>query len=210
MQMRRLVTTVILCIGCLAAADAQTTFTQRIQQDNSKGGKMTITHSQAIDRLVNGANNYPTPSTAATTVTTPTKPAETTVTPAAPSVRKEAARTEPKRDTVSVDRVGETIVDTHKKVMKGGYKVTGFRVQAYAGGNQRKDRLKAEQVGNDIKAHFPDEPIYTHFYSPRWICRVGNYRTYEEAHEMLLNIRKLGYKSASIVKGKITVPYIDQ
>ena len=50
-------------------------------------------------------------------------------------------------------------------------------------------------------------PVYVHFYSPRWICRVGNYRTYEEAHQMLQNLRKLGYNQASIVKGKITVQY---
>ena len=71
----------------------------------------------------------------------------------------------------------------------------------------RKDRQRAEQVGNTIKQNFPTEPIYVHFYSPRWICRVGNYRTYEEAHEMLMNIRKLGISGASIVKGKITVQY---
>ena len=46
-----------------------------------------------------------------------------------------------------------------------------------------------------------------HFYSPRWICRVGNYRTYEEAHQMLVSLRKLGYTQATIVKGKITVSY---
>ena len=92
--------------------------------------------------------------------------------------------------------------------MRGGYKVNGYRVQAFAGGNQRKDRQKAEQVGNTINANYPDTPVYVHFYSPRWICRVGNYRTYEEAHEMLMNIRnKLGISGASIVKGKITVPY---
>ena len=98
-------------------------------------------------------------------------------------------------------------IDTRKKVMRGGMKVNGYRVQAFAGGNQRKDRQKAEQIGSTIKASYPREPIYVHFYSPRWICRVGNYRTYEEANEMLQNIRKLGISGASIVKGKITVQY---
>ena len=88
-----------------------------------------------------------------------------------------------------------------------GYKVSGYRVQAFAGGNSRKDRLQAEQIGNEIKSHFAGVPVYVHFYSPRWICRVGNYRTYEEAHQMLLSLRKLGYTQATIVKGKITVPY---
>jgi len=97
------------------------------------------------------------------------------------------------------------VVDMRKKVMRRSQKVNGYRVQAFAGGNTRNDRKKAEQVGNNIKMKYPDEPIYVHFYSPRWICRVGNYRTYEEANRMLQNVRKMGYKSASIVKGKITV-----
>jgi hypothetical protein len=36
---------------------------------------------------------------------------------------------------------------------------------------------------------------------------VGNYRTYEEAHQMLVSLRKLGYSQATIVKGNITVSY---
>ena len=38
---------------------------------------------------------------------------------------------------------------------------------------------------------------------------MGNYRTYEEAHQMLNAVKKLGYKSAIIVKVKITVPYLN-
>jgi hypothetical protein len=36
---------------------------------------------------------------------------------------------------------------------------------------------------------------------------MGNYRTIEEATEVLRAVKKLGYQSAIIVKGKITVPY---
>ena len=54
---------------------------------------------------------------------------------------------------------------------------------------------------------FPGQPVYVHFYSPRWICRVGNYRNYEEAAWMLQQLRKMGYKSAPIVKRTITVQY---
>ena len=101
----------------------------------------------------------------------------------------------------------ETTPDLSKKVMRGGVKVSGYRVQAFAGGNSRNDRIQAERIGNNIKSHFANVPVYVHFYSPRWICRVGNYRTYEEAHQMLVQLRNLGYNQASIVKGKITVQY---
>ena len=86
--------------------------------------------------------------------------------------------------------------------------MNGYRVQVYAGGNSRDARVKAERTGREINALFPREPVYVHFYSPRWICRMGNYRTYEEAHQVLNAVKKLGYQSAIIVKGKITVPYL--
>ena len=194
--MRRLVTIVILCIGCLMTASAQN-FTQRVQQKNKAGeGTVTITQDKAIDDLVNG------PATQL-----PEKNADETATQKAEQQKARELtlkRRESYRDTTNVD---PSSIDTRKKVMRGGMKVNGYRVQAFAGGNQRKDRQKAEQIGSTIKASYPYEPIYVHFYSPRWICRVGNYRTYEEANEMLQNIRKLGISGASIVKGKITGQY---
>jgi len=34
---------------------------------------------------------------------------------------------------------------------------------------------------------------------------MGNYRTYDEARSKMLEVRKMGYESATVVKGKITV-----
>lgn len=99
------------------------------------------------------------------------------------------------------------VVDMSKKVMRRSYKTNGYRVQVFAGGNSRNDKIKAQQAGNAVKAAFPSQPIYVHFYSPRWICRMGNYRTYEEANAILQQVKKLGYKQACIVKGKISVAY---
>ena len=86
-----------------------------------------------------------------------------------------------------------------------GYRTTGYRVQVFAGGSTRSDRQKAERTGNAMRQLLPGESVYVRFYSPRWVCRVGNYRTYEEAHEKMLAIRKMGYESATLVKGKIIV-----
>ena len=91
--------------------------------------------------------------------------------------------------------------------MRKSYKVDGYRVQVFAGGNSRNDKVKAQRIGNDIKQAFPEQPVYVHFYSPRWICRIGNFRTFEEANNILHQIQKMGYKQACIVSGKITVPY---
>ncbi len=98
-------------------------------------------------------------------------------------------------------------VDTGKKMMRNSYKVTGYRIQAYSGGNTRADREKANRIGDEIKQKYPEQPVYVHFYSPRWICRVGNFRSYSEAAQILKGIKAMGYKQACIVKGKITVAY---
>lgn len=91
--------------------------------------------------------------------------------------------------------------------MRNSRKVTGYRIQAYSGGNSREDRQKVESIGSAIKSRFPSLPVYVHFYSPRWICRVGNFRTYQEAESILKELKSMGYKQACIVKGKITVAY---
>ena len=193
-----------LCIGCISAADAQSSFTQRLQQSKNGEGKITVTQDKAIDELVNGP--VVTAPTRTKTTTTQQKPTETQQkTTEKPAEKKEL---EPK--AVAVEHHDTTTIDApeeiQKKIMKG-VKVAGYRVQVFAGGNTRKDRVKAERIGSEIKSLFPGVPVYVHFYSPRWICRMGNYRTYEEAHAVLERVKNNGYQSAIIVKGKITVQY---
>ena len=198
--MRRLITIIILCIGIFMNADAQT-FTQRIQKPVAGQGTVTIHQDSVIDRLVNNAT------LGIKSASAPAKPA--TQKPASQSGSASQSSQTGSTSLTSSSSLSSSVdtVDTSKKVIRGGYKVAGYRVQAFAGGNSRADRIKAEQTGNNIKAQFADVPVYVHFYSPRWICRVGNYRTYEEAHQMLVSLRKLGYTQATIVKGKITVSY---
>lgn len=76
----------------------------------------------------------------------------------------------------------------------------GYRIQIYAGGNTRSARDGALGAAQAIRSAFPDLPVYTEFVSPRWVCRVGDYRTYAEANEMLREIRKLGtFKELTIL-----------
>lgn len=190
--MRRFVTILMLCTGCLLTAGAQT-FTQRLQEKARAGeGTVTITHDKAIDDLVNRQSAMP---------ATASKPKVEQ--PAAP-VRK--SETKPQQPLEQVrDSVVNNVVITNRKNSGPGYRVDGYRVQAFAGGNHREDRQKAENIGATIQSRFPGVEVYVRFYSPRWVCRVGNYRTYEEANEMLKSIRSIGITGASIVKGKITV-----
>ena len=191
--MKRIAVIAILTAQCICGAQAQT-FLDRLKKPSKDKAVVTVTQDAAIDKLVNGDN------AANTTVTTKKTPSATTKKEPVEKPTSTNTTTSPASSTPEEP-------DMSKKVMKNSYKVTGYRVQAFAGGNTRSDRQKAENVGNAIKRRFPEQPIYVHFYSPRWICRVGNFRTYEEAHAMLLEIREMGYKQASIVKGKISVQY---
>ena len=98
-------------------------------------------------------------------------------------------------------------VDTTKKVMRGGRKIVGYRVQAFAGGNTREDRIKAEQVGSELKKRLPSQAVYVHFNTPRWTTRIGNFRKAENANSLLKTIKKFGYKQACIVKTTITAKH---
>ena len=197
--MRRLILFFTLCAGIVVNASAQT-FTQRVQQKKAGQGTVTIEESAEIDQLVNsavlGATTTTTKPTTPTSPTSPTKPTNPT---------SSTTTTKPTTTTDNGTTAEEAPVEITKKIRTGGTKVTGYRVQAFAGGNSRKDRIQAESVASRIKGSYPEVPVYTHFISPRWICRVGNYRTYEEAHQMLLSLRKMGFTEAVIVKGKITV-----
>ena len=202
------------------AANAQTTFTQRLQKSNAGEGKVTVTQSKEIDDLVNGPQDVVTPARQTTQPALSNQGNKSNQTTQSNQNTQKQPEKQPERQPEEkpkhpqIAAQPETTIDTtytedsRKKVMKG-YKVNGYRVQVFAGGNSRDARVTAERTGREINSLFPGEPVYVHFYSPRWICRMGNYRTYEEAHQILNAVKKLGYKSAIIVKGKITVPYIN-
>ena len=193
--MKHFIQILVLCIGIPMGAGAQT-FTQRLQKQPTAGqGSVTIHQSDSIDKLVN--STVLTPRTTSTTSTTsPTGKTSTTSSTSTTSKTSTTSTT----STSSPTNTTVVVPDTMPKMIRNGHKVVGYRVQAFAGGNSRKDRQKAEQVRNSIKSHYPNVPVYVHFYSPRWICRVGNYRTYEEAHQMLVSLRDLGFDQATIVK----------
>lgn len=215
----------MLCVASSAQAQG---YTKHIQQQETGRAKVIVRQSPEIDDLVNFADvSADKPGTPATThqddkltrkpatpnhntPETPHKPAEST----ASHPREQPHHTEtthpteaPKPETHTEESTEGPAIDTRRKVMRRSYKVRGYRVQVFAGGNSRDDKLKAQRAGSAIKAAFPNQPVYVHFYSPRWICRMGNFRSYEEASQVLREVQKLGYKQACIVSGQINVAY---
>ena len=204
-----IITTLIgLCIGITSGAQ---TYTQRLQKTAKGEATVTIHHDEAIDKLVNGPQIV----TQNVASQKSSEKKTTTVAAATPTTTKQQDTSRPKtadvqssvttQHSASDTQIADTASTAQKNVHS--YKTTGYRIQVYAGGNSRKDRQQAEQIGNQLRMLFPLEAVYVHFYSPRWICRMGNYRTYEEAHQSLQEVKKLGYSAATIVKGKITLQY---
>lgn len=98
--------------------------------------------------------------------------------------------------------VNDTIVFTPTRRVR----TVGYRIQVYAGGNNRNAKSEAYRMANQVHSEFPDLSVYTHFISPRWICRVGDFRTNEEARTMLRKMRQTQkFREASIVKSQIIV-----
>lgn len=223
-----------LCITTTAGAQS---YTQHLQEKKQAKGSVTVTQSKEIEDLVNKVDVSAAKHEQQPATKKPTEHADSSKTrhEAQTPHKNEILKHEPdsakhhdadsakhhdakehheaqppkeKHEQAQPEtKTEEPYVDTSKKVMRRSYKVNGYRVQVFAGGNSRADKQKAQQAGNAVKRAMPDQPVYVHFYSPRWICRVGNYRSYQEANRVLSQVKKLGYRQACIVSGKINVAY---
>ena len=187
-------------------AEAQTPFTQRIQQDVQGGARITIHQDNAITELVNGKP----------AITTP--PRQNNDRPRQQNNdrprqqnnddnnnNQSSGRTESSTETTTTNPVQET--DSIAVMPRRTRKMAGYRVQPFVGGNSRADRVKAEQAGATLQALFPGHRVYVHFLGGKWTCRLGDFRTMAEAKEVLDELVKMGYDRAMMVRGQINVPY---
>lgn len=86
-------------------------------------------------------------------------------------------------------------------------KARGFRIQVYAGNNSRTARTEANVMGNKVKEDFPEIPVYTYFQPPRWLCRVGDFKSMEEAYATMRKLKESGnFKEVAIVREQINIP----
>ena len=93
--------------------------------------------------------------------------------------------------------------ETEPKMLKS----RGYRVQVYAGNNSRVARKEATEVAEQVKMEFPELPVYAFFLPPRWLCRVGDFRSIEEADASMRRLKATGkFKEVSIVREQINIP----
>lgn len=98
------------------------------------------------------------------------------------------------RKTATTSRDGKTI------------ETAGYRIQLYAGNNSRQAKDEAYRVAAIAKRDFPDMEVYTVFQSPRWLCRVGDFRTIEEADAMMRQLQATGdFDNITIIRSKIII-----
>lgn len=111
--------------------------------------------------------------------------------------------------TIHQDPRVEALLGTERPVTgeQKVIKTSGFRIQAYAGNNTREAKNQAYNVASRIKESFPELVVYTSFNPPRWLCRVGDFRSIEEADAMMRKLKAVGgFKEVSIVKDQISIP----
>lgn len=113
------------------------------------------------------------------------------------------------RVTIHLDEQLEPLLRDRQRVVSEQpiQKTAGYRIQVYAGNNSRNARNEAGGVASKVKEQFPDLKVYTSFTSPRWLCRVGDFRTIEEADAMMRKLKTTGlFKEVAIVKEQINIP----
>ena len=81
----------------------------------------------------------------------------------------------------------------------------GYRIQIFSGDDQRVSKAEAYEKEKELKNLLPQIDSYVSFTSPFWRLRVGNYRTTEEAHSMLRELKRLfpKWKEMYIVNERI-------
>lgn len=165
---------------------AQERFTQRIQQRSQLGARVVLYQSDAISNLVDGlvasrhdGESSDVPKSFLNLLLSPFK--------------QEEIRTGQDSSKLSVN------VQTGHQI-----RCNGFRIQVYAGGNNRESKQRAVQMESRVSLYYPELSTYTRFVSPRWVCHVGDFITREEAMAVLNDLRsKGGFNEAIIVKTKI-------
>lgn len=69
-------------------------------------------------------------------------------------------------------------------------KMPGYRIQVYTGGNNRAAKEAAQQMKVKVQKVCPELSVYSSFQSPRWIVRVGDFTSREEAQRYVKRLRR--------------------
>lgn len=212
---------IAILVGVLAslpiAAFSQQTFTQHVISQKAGEGKVVIHTDAKTDSIIN--NTKPTPAkrdandkkldrknsqSSKTSSHTSDTSRHSTNHHAAESRRHEET-TQGRSHEGSNEEEAHT--PRHTYINRERVRQTGYRIQIYTGGNSHQDKAKAYNIGAKCRKAFPELSAYPRFMSPRWICRVGDFRTREEALKYVRRIRaKRISREAHVVRCEVLLP----
>ncbi len=185
---RRILFLIVLLPVAVGAQTLQNDFVREVQKDVAGWGKLVINQDSRLTRLVNK---------------------DTIVAPTNKEEKEKPADSTKQKVPTKIPNVSEESNETVSRPAKlRRYKISGYRVQIYAGNNSRNSRIEAEKTAQRFKGYFPKVPAYTHFYPPRWVCRVGDFKTSEQAQAFMQQVQQLkAFSGLTVVKTAIQVVY---
>ncbi|MGL4410743.1 MAG: SPOR domain-containing protein [Bacteroidales bacterium] len=68
--------------------------------------------------------------------------------------------------------------------------VDGYRVQLFSGNQQNSSKNEAFSKEQRVRSMFPEIETYVTFKSPFWRLRIGNFRSYEDADQMMRRMKR--------------------
>lgn len=195
---------IFLLFSFSVAVNAQTNIIQRLQSDVPGQGKVMIHQDESITALI--GSKHTTISNKAVNAS----PAESkSVSPKKESseiISLDSSKHKNMRKEESASSMDLTLDDIEGETPKKIVKIAGYRVQVYAGNNTRNAKLEAMRVASDVRSFFPEVSVYSFFSPPRWLCRVGDFRTMEEAYSMMRKLKATRvFHEVSIVKDRVNV-----
>lgn len=110
------------------------------------------------------------------------------------------------RSMVGAHRYGENVEQNGNDLF---LKIQGYRTQVFSGNNQRKSKDEAFRKEKEIKELFPNIATYVTYNAPFWKLRVGDFRSHEEAYQMMRELMAAfpSYaKEMYIVKEEVKIP----
>lgn len=173
----------ILLLSLPVAASAQTTFTAHVRKQGAGDGKVVIVQDAQIDKVVNnGGQAKP-----ATKPATP--PNSKSTAPEHKNAAHEKATAEAAQHRHPIEHADTTDEPAATHIVRQRYRAQGYRIQIYTGSNSHQDKMQAYAIGAKCQKRFPMLSVYPRFVNPRWICRVGDFRTYADAQEYVNKIK---------------------
>ena len=122
---------------------------------------------------------------------------------ASQSLSAHCATPQIKADSVTTSKRHANVEST-REGSRSRYRAQGYRIQVFTGGNDRAAKLAAQDMKIKVQRYFPELSVYIHFQSPRWVCRVGDFLSREEAQHYVKLIKKKRLSpEAAIVKSPI-------